>query len=128
MSKKFRVIVTDYSKNLKTWHKISGIYILEFFTLSKFDILNIFLSSLSAARSYLISVWDVDRRKKRQKSLFRKSAVKDAQKKEVMQEDCVLLARYLKGKFVLYLSIKLLKIHHEKSVIHNNYRLHYFFI
>ena len=46
--------------------------------------------------------------------MFRKSAVKDAQKKEVMQEDCVLLARYLKGKSVLYLSIKLLKIHREK--------------
>ena len=76
----------------------------------------------------LSSVWDLDQRKKKPKSLFKKSAVKDSQKKEVMQEDCVLLARYLKGKSVLYLCTKSLKIHCEELIIHINCRLHSFFI
>ena len=86
-----------------------------------------FLNPLSAALIYLTSVWDLDQRKKKPKSLFKKSAVKDSQKKEVMQEDCVLLARYLKGKSVLYLCIKSLKIHCEELIIHNNCKLHSFF-
>ena len=87
-----------------------------------------FLNPLSAALIYLTSVWDLDQRKKKPKSLFKKSAVKDSQKKEVMQEDCVLLARYLKGKSVLYLCPKSLKIHCEELIIHINCRLHSFFI